>query len=427
MEVLSENEPIRVEQMQRAALDVESAVRNISTLTTVSGTVGNTLLFSNVITYYQAKINAINLAIQTKEAAYEQGLWANPPLKQTTPFQLYAGIDQAVTSQTTEHTTITCGDASAHGNYPAPSNLKSLIPNFNRYNLAEYLGLGKITTCLSSDYLETREECHTAPDTGAFICDPYGKHKASITVYFNGMSIMSQSIIEGEDYVPTYDPSEIKWHWTLVKRYKEQFEAMSTVDAPTPALAAQQAALYSALTASLEDWFESKQQTFYRQIEHELSSAGLRPVAIETAGGKALLNSFVTLGLSRAVQEDELLRAMLYGNQQLVDDQQIIQSYILSATRPITGTALLMNPRVSLMQVADQRTAAFSAIIGNYLNAITARTHRESLDYIANTRRELDLTVRIAQLDAPQQPNPDPDPNPVPGEPKRVFLPLVNR
>lgn len=129
-----------------------------------------------------------------------------------------------------------------------------------------------------------------------------------------------------------------------------------------------------------------------------------------------LLENFVSLGLPRAVSGDEFLHAMLFGDQRLMDDSQILQSYALSATQPITGPNLLVNPRLVLKQVADQRSAVLAGMIDDYLDAITTKDHAEAADYIVNTRRALGLTMRIVQTAT---------------EPaaavERVYLPLVTR
>ena len=186
------------------------------------------------------------------------------------------------------------------------------------------------------------------------------------------------------------------------------------------------------------------QQEMYARILNEMTKGSLAPLAVEAAGSKALLDSFVTLGLPRAAGDDEFLHAMLYGNQQLVDDGQIMQSYALSLTQPITGTGLLVNPRLVIGQVAAERSTAFTGMVNEYLDAITAQTHSELPDYIANTRRALDLTMRIVQLDVPVGPTPTPPgptptppgptptptpptPEPSPSNVHRGLLPFLNR
>jgi hypothetical protein len=130
----------------------------------------------------------------------------------------------------------------------------------------------------------------------------------------------------------------------------------------------------------------------------------------------------VILGLPRALANDEFFRAMLFGNQQLVDDSEVIQSYALSATQLITTVNVLVNPRLVIKQTADERRAAFAGMLTQYLDAITARTHVEGPDYIANTRAILNLTMRIARVVAstPEVPGvpEDPEEPGVPGVPE---------
>jgi hypothetical protein len=62
------------------------------------------------------------------------------------------------------------------------------------------------------------------------------------------------------------------------------------------------------------------------------------------------------LGLSRAVGNDDFVHAMLYGNQQLVDDSQVVATYAVSATQPIIGAQLMDNPRLVIRHTTDQRS-----------------------------------------------------------------------
>jgi hypothetical protein len=186
----------------------------------------------------------------------------------------------------------------------------------------------------------------------------------------------------------------------------------------------------------------SYQQLLYGRILNEMQQGSMKGMATELAGSKALLSAITTLGLPRAINSDEFLHAMLFGNQQLVETNQIMNSYAMSITQPITGANLLVNPRLPLLQAADDRTAVFSGMIDEYIDAITAKTHSEEPDYLANTRRMVELTARIVQVDLPEEPNnpnppgtpgpgpgPGPGPEPGPGDAdvKQNYLPTVKR
>jgi hypothetical protein len=124
---------------------------------------------------------------------------------------------------------------------------------------------------------------------------------------------------------------------------------------------------------------------------------------------------------------------------EFVEFENVLQSWgTIHAFDPLNaGPAQRLNPRLVLGQAAAQRRAAFTDLLNQYLNAITAKTHIESSAYVANTRRMLDLTMRIVHLDVPlpttptpspspsPSPTPPPDGTPVPGT-KRDNLPLVD-
>jgi hypothetical protein len=81
---------------------------------------------------------------------------------------------------------------------------------------------------------------------------------------------------------------------------------------------------------------------------------------------------------------------------------------------------VISNPRVSLVSVAGQRVGALQGLLKRYLDAITTGQHVEAAGYVANTRRDFDLTMRIVHLDLPQQPSG--------GQATRqIFLPTVSR
>lgn len=410
-------DPQRQSTLEGIGVELETAMQNISTVQTPEGSIGNTLLFSTVITLYQDKLNLMDASIQSLENAFLNEVHA-VRLQRSDPFDLYGGIDQPLTYVTPELTTATCANPDVHGSFPTTSNLKSLFPNFDRYNLADYLKLGRIAVCVKNELVGQHEECFSATASEPNFCIQYGFNKASITVNFGDVSIMSQSITEpNRELANQWDP-DMTPNWTEGRNYKAQFEAMSTVDPAASGLAAQRAELLNTITNKLVNALGGYQHELYGRILNEVTVGSLHPLAIEMAGSKALLDSFVILGFPRAVVEDEFLHAMLFGNQQLVEDSQIAQTYALSVTQPITETNLFVNPRPEIRRVADERLAAFSDLLNEYLDAITEQAYIETADYIASTRRELDLTMRIAQIEG--QPSPTADP-------KRIHLPLIEQ
>ena len=396
-------DPQRQAELHEIGVDLETAMHNLSTLASATGPQGNSLLFSTVITQYENKLDALDQSIQVMESAFVDEVRVNR-LGRAEPFLLHGGPHQVVAYRPAEMAAATCGDPQGYGTYPLPSNFERRLPSFNLYNLADYLKLGKLAVCLSDEWLNPVEYCYP-PDperpNEPPVCYTLAQHKSILTTYFDGFPIMSQTIVEDGETVPEYGAD--RWTrdtWLLGSGdYKAKFEAHSLIDQPSPEVAAQRATFLKTTTAKLETTFAGYQKELYGRILNELTTGSLQPLSVEAAGSKMLLNSLVTLGLSRAVGSDEFLYAMLFGNQQLVDDSQIAQSYSLSLTQPITGVNLMVNPRLLIEQEADERSAAFAGLIDKYLDAITAKTYVEAPDYIVNTRRALNLTVRIVQLE----------------------------
>jgi hypothetical protein len=260
------------------------------------------------------------------------------------------------------------------------------------------------------------------------------------TVLVGGLDWMAGSatlsVING-DVEGVMEYTVRKWD-SLRSRFEAEAVAMTPSDAAV--------ALYEQISTQLEQRLAGYQKELYARIVQELKQGALLPLAVELAGSKALLQSFTVLGLQDAVANDEFLHALLFGDQQIVDDVQIRQTYDISAAQLITEVNVLSNPRLLLRQVADERTSALSEIIAEYLAAISAsssvatagniatvdnralaaQSYIAEAGYIANTRRALELTVRIAHLVVESSPTPTPSPSPSP-DTGQVYLPLVEK
>ena len=408
-------DPQRQASLNAVGADLEAAMHNISTLNVVTGTVGNKALFAKVVAYYQDKLDALDSNIITMENNYEQEKLND--LKRSQPFALYGGIDQPLAYQASELNQMTCGFSDLL--LATPSNVKSQLPNFNRYTLAEYLGFGSLKVCVFGALLNpVRINC--TPEG----CDEAGQLEATVKVYYHdnndplrlGTALNSQSVLLGPVTIKVNDDADsyVIRHWA---QFQPIFEAKATIDTLTPAEATQRAALLAKITTDLNNRFATYQQELDKRVETALATGALHPQALAIAGGAALLDSFVNLGLPRAVDTDDILHAMLYGDQRLMDDSQIIQSYAISGTQPLTATDVLVNPRLVIKQTAQERQQAFMDLINHYLDAITAQQYSEATDYLANTRRALDLTVRVAQVEGPTAQTGG----------NQIYLPLVKR
>jgi hypothetical protein len=429
----------RQESLDAVGADLEAALRAISTIQTADGPKANTPLFTGVISYYSAKLDALDRALLAKETAYVAEVQAS--LKRSTPFDLFGGLDQTVAHQVGDFSTIGCGGTQQDG-LATPSNLANVVPEYKRQLLADYLGTSKLSVCLAAEWANQRDECYPDPvDPRVEICDTFADARATLTVYSDDVPLLSRASLASGGNVEGKTPMDfIVGGWGS---YKRDFEAQfgSTTAAagasPTPAAAQQLSAVSDELERALADY----QKTLYSRVLSDVNGGNLGTEAVELAGAKKLLDSFVSLGLPQASANDDLLRSLLYSEQSIVDDQQLIVAYAtplsatVGATQAISPAQLMTNPRVELHKQGQKRREALSGLLADYFKAIDAGTHREDSALVANARFDMLLARAFAN---PDQPLPDgplpgqPGPgNPRPDQPQptasSVFLPLLRR
>lgn len=368
--------------------------------------------------YHNAKLAALDAGIQPLEEAFVQDVQVSR-LERSEPFDLFGGLDQPLVYQAPGFSTIAC-DAATDTAPTAPTTLKAQTPNFERYNLADYLKLGTMTTCLRTRLTNVELICQPGHDA----CDRRGDLQMFVNVRFDGVSLAERTLPVGRVIVPAEtEPDEyVLQRWETLKA---TFEVQSIAVAPTPALAQQRAELLASTTISMQNQLRGYQQELYGRVLNGLNSGALHPAAVELAGATKLLDSFVILGLPQAIDSDDFLRSLLFSDQQLVNDQQVIAAY---ATRTLRASAtsaadddaaLMTNPRLTLGETGQKRRAALNSLLTRYLDGISGGTYCEDSALMANARLDLRLARRFADPDAPE-------PTP-PEQSKGIFLPLVAR
>lgn len=395
----------RQDALDQVGVDLETALHRISTVETPSGPQGNHLLFTTVISNYQNHLETLDTSIQGIETGFMTEVQNN--LRPGLPFDLYGGVAQTVTFATEGFTKLDYGNPVY--TLEAPSNLP--IPNYNEYNLADYFRLFETershltldaefvfpaSVAASPDLPPPPPPC--PPTCPAITVDLLIR----VSVLYSDVAILNMEMNAGTLSVELGTDAK---EYTVANwgTLKPRFEQEAFTVAPSPDLAQQRTDILNVVTTKLQERLATYQQALYGQVFNELSIGSLRTQATQAGGGKALIDSFVILGLPRALAEDEFFHAMLFGNQQLVDDSELIQSYAISATELITAVNVLVNPRLVVKQTAEERRTAFVAMLNQYLDAITAGTHVEGPDYIANTRAVFNLTMRIAHFIAPPE------------------------
>ncbi len=420
---MAQIDPQRQTALTAVGTDLEGAIRNISTVDGSTGPQGNHPLFDTVVGFYNGKVTALHSKLSEIEAAYIKERFGDAPL-----VDLFGGVDQVSSYESPQWTTITCTGSGL----ATPSGLKEEMPGLSRYHLAEALGLAQLGVCISAELLNPQTSCN--PKLGT--CFTTGQLQITIEARVDDLPVLRRKKAVGtltlKDFADPLD--HVIDHWL---EYKPELEGF-TSDALTSAERTARTELLVQTTTKIHNTLAGYQQELYGRMLTALVAPGpLQPLAVETTGSQQLLVTLTTLGLAEAVENDEFFHALLYGDQQLVDDNQIVNTLAISATESITDTDITVNARQLTQDRTVERLDAFTTILNGYLDAIGAATHSERNATLADARRDLKLAVRIASLPAPvSTPTPTPDPNvtPVPtvtpvaqGGDNRIYLPVVTR
>ncbi len=234
-------------------------------------------------------------------------------------------------------------------------------------------------------------------------CDDYGTPTATLVVYDNDVPFASHTVFADENTPNQVTNVPAMWERYFKPKFESLFATLTMPNAPE-------------ITRRVETRLEQLQQSLYAQVSRELANGSLALAANELAGAKMLLDAFVDTGFSNALDDDDFFHALLFGEQRVIDREQVQAAFTLSATQPISGAALLVNPRVQLAILGERRNAALRERGLRQLSAIGTNTHTEFVSVIADTRQ----TLRMAMLEME-----------TPADPggaalgRRVFAPIV--
>lgn len=240
--------------LDRVGADITKAMVNISTITTPEGPVGNHLLYRHVITNYQNKLDSVMAAIQSQvETPFLEEVRIRR-LHQTLPFDLYGGVDQPLAYRSSNLDISTCGLGVL---LALPHTLSSEVPSLNRYNLAEYLDLGTLASCVDAQLMNPTQIC--LPQMGK--CYTEGMLTVSLALNYAGVTLAKSSrhfgkirLADGED-----DPTDyVVNHWEEIK---QAFESGAGADTLTPRELEQRDALLAQTTDAIHNRLIAIQRT----------------------------------------------------------------------------------------------------------------------------------------------------------------------
>ncbi len=427
-------------ELMAVGLQLEQAIARIAAPTSVNA--GGESIFDVVAALYNSKMAQLDGGLAAIENTYleeQRATFADAAV----PFNLFGGAEQTlVTAPGSTEPWMPVGYTRIELDDPpnfqpvilsVPLSIRDMVLLEKNQLLAEFLKNPAAQTRITAFATETNRtnfpcqpplkpvNCSSSSNMTLTVELRYGTLVWKTLLYDMGQVVMGRLETPVEYLARTWESR------------KPEFDAVAQVVPPSPDQQAIINTRFINLKGSLDAKLQQMQQGLYARMVDQMDSGTLHALMVEIAGVKKLLDAFTTLGLPRAVANDEFLHAILFGNERIFDDVLIINTFALAATQPIVGPALLVNQRPLLAQNSTARVLLYITIVDEYLaaiaagptvaasaapDAIAAAGYVEGADYLASARRALELTVRIARI-TPQ--------SPVPAGSFRVFLPVVDR
>lgn len=420
---------------------LEQAIGNITAPSSV--TPAGESYFDVVAALYNSKMAQLNTGLQQIESTYLQEVRASL-LDSAVPFDLFGGRDQELhKAQGSSELWLPPGytriELEDPVNFtpiilPVSPGLQNLVLLERRQRLAELLKLpGSLTRITMQAAEDNRVNFPCLPPLKPKDCVSSAQVVVTVELHFGSIVWKTMSWDMGTVVMGRLETAVEYVARTWASKMAE-FDQNAVTVPPTPDQQALIDGRFANLKGALDARLMDYEQILYARMADQMSSGNLHALMVEIAGVKALLDAFTSLGLPRAVANDEFLRALLFGEQRIFDDVLIINTFALSATQPITDTSLLVNQRPLLFERSAARVTLYIQMVDSYLAAIaaggslaaadlaagSAGSYVEGADYIESARAALDLTVRIARIPRPQTPGGS-------GGSLKLYLPLVDR
>jgi len=173
-------------------------------------------------------------------------------------------------------------------------------------------------------------------------------------------------------------------------------------------------------TSRVDRRLRELQRGSYSHIVAGLTQAGnLEFAAKQLSGAKKLVEVMIILGFPQSLESDDFVRALLIGDERLLDTSAITNLCNLGIERSYDTN---QNAKVDIAAILDERVAALETWVSNRLSQIQTTGQGESLRLVSSTLRRLE-----AFRSGWRFPSPPPYINPLGhqvtnGIPKRLFV-----
>ncbi|HYF63451.1 MAG TPA: hypothetical protein VD886_11595, partial [Herpetosiphonaceae bacterium] len=378
--------PARVDTLNAIGDSLNDSLRAISTLDTEEGPRGNVPLFRGVLDYYKAKAAQLDTAVTSHETSFVAQIQQS--LQRAESFNLWGGDTQSLSYVNPAFTTSINACGRADDTSVSSPNIRAKVAP--QIVFSDYLKQRTLSICYGASWQET--EFREIPKSDHSTV--WAKLETRVHVSLNGTSLHSFVYRDPDpQYIgSTQDPwranalSTARGSWGSI-RPKIETEASDVLNA---------AEIESTVNA-VRTWLFDKQRELYGSTVASMNSGSLKGAVEELGGAKLLLDSFVALGLPLAAEHDDYLRSFAGGEQRLVDQYIVLQTYAQAAQQPNELPLLTVNPRTGLKATADKRFGALDGLIMSYLAKISAGEHSEHFGRIDNVQLELTITDWLAR------------------------------
>jgi hypothetical protein len=354
----------------------------------------NHALFDWLHNNYLNKHDELDKSLRKTESAY-LAEWKTTNDRESSPdIDLWGGGAQQLTGYTPSSTTM--------GGTRVPNNIGMFVPIPCR--LADYL---KLTPGLTVSFVPSWTAIWMQNlGIGGLVKEASAILKVSVTVYWDRVPILRRAVTSDRvqngaaatpgkrtGVVSTMgDPHEaFNALWEQRQNLKARFERGSWEESLSDHEKIDREQLLGTVTKQVENQLEELQKQAYKWISGELNRVQLNAAALRLSGAKALLDAFIHLGMPRAVESDDYLRAFLNGSQSLLDAEQVSERY---AGAQGGGP----NVRVGIFQDAKRRVEALHGVLKGYLDQIEGGAHTESQPLLSTALLRSSVVNHVVRL-----------------------------
>jgi hypothetical protein len=136
--------------------------------------------------------------------------------------------------------------------------------------------------------------------------------------------------------------------------------------------------------------------TLLSQLTDRVSRPPVHRAALAASGAKALLRDTVALGLPQAIAYDDLLHALLDGDQAILDLDGVARELVVPATAGLFPDQRDVDPVAALGDLAAARADRLDGVLARWHDLIASGTHQERHAVIEDTLDELEAARVVA-------------------------------